>query len=569
MSCELARNEEVLRIAATAFQTHEAIMITDADANIIRVNEAFIKVTGFTEAEVLGKNPRLLNSGKHNTIFYKNMWNAIKTVGNWSGEIWNRRKNGEIFIEWQTISTVRDAKGCITHYVSFFSDITDFKNSKQTVEKLAFYDPLTNLPNRRLLYERLSDELTTVKKYQHIGALLFIDLDRFKNINDSLGHSVGDILLVEVAQRLQAILDKDATAVRLGGDEFIVLIASQEQTANELIDHAESVAENIIAEICLPYVIAEHDLYISPSIGITLYTSDDNNVDIILKRADTAMYHAKDAGRNTYRFYQGSMQEQADARLIIEKNLRKAIEKNELTMYYQPQSSFTGEIVGAEALIRWNQTEQGMISPAEFIPVAEETGLIIEIGCWVINAVCLQIHSWDLQGIVVQHIAVNISPKQFHQADFVSMVIKIIEDYDISPCRILLEITEGVFLKNIDEAIRKMNTLREYGFNFSIDDFGTGYSSLSYLKRLPFDQLKIDQSFTNDMMTNPQGAAIVQAIIVMAESLGLNLIAEGVETNKQLNSLSDYGCHFFQGYYFSKPLPPEQFTEYFFNKTGL
>jgi diguanylate cyclase (GGDEF)-like protein/PAS domain S-box-containing protein len=569
MSCELARNEEVLRIAATAFQTHEAIMITDADANIIRVNEAFVKVTGFTEAEVLGKNPRLLNSGKQNTIFYKNMWNAIKTVGNWSGEIWNRRKNGEIFSEWQTISTVRDAKGSITHYVSFFSDITDFKNSKQTVEKLAFYDPLTDLPNRRLLYERLSDELMVAKKYQHIGALLFIDLDRFKNINDSLGHSVGDHLLIKVAQRLQAILDKDSTAIRLGGDEFIVLIASQQQSANELINHAESIAENIIAEICLPYVIAEHDLYISPSIGITLYTRDDDNVDLILRRADTAMYHAKDAGRNTYRFYQSSMQEQADARLIMEKNLRKAIEKNELSMYYQPQSSFTGEIVGAEALIRWNQTEQGMISPADFIPVAEETGLIIDIGCWVINAVCLQIHSWDLQGVVVQHIAVNISPKQFHQADFVSVVIKIIEDYDINPCRILLEITEGVFLKNIDEAIRKMNTLREYGFNFSIDDFGTGYSSLSYLKRLPFDQLKIDQSFTNDMMTNPQGAAIVQAIIVMAESLGLNLIAEGVETNKQLNSLSDYGCHFFQGYYFSKPLPPEQFIEYFFNKTGI
>jgi diguanylate cyclase (GGDEF)-like protein/PAS domain S-box-containing protein len=569
LSTQLLKNEEGLRIAATAFQTHEAIMITDTNADIIRVNEAFVRITGFSEAEVLGKNPRLLRSGKHDTLFYKNMWDSILTTGNWSGEIWNRRKNGEIFPEWQTISVVKNSTDTVTHYVSFFSDITDFNNSKQEIEKLAFYDPLTNLPNRRLLYDRLTHDLAIAKQYQYMGILLFIDLDRFKNINDALGHSVGDCLLIEVAQRLQTLLDKEATSIRLGGDEFIILIAAQNKTANELTNQAQAIAERIINEIALPYFIADHDLYISPSIGITLYSQDDDSVDPILKRADTAMYHAKDCGRNTYRFYQQRMQEQADAQLIMEKNLRKAIEKQEFSMHYQPQSSFTGEIIGAEALIRWYQPEQGMISPAQFIPVAEETGMIIEIGSWILHTVCQQINEWALQDIVVPHIAVNISPKQFHQADFVSVVIKTIEDHNIKPSQILLEITEGVFLKNIEEAINKMQTLREYGFSFSIDDFGTGYSSLSYLKRLPFDQLKIDQSFTNDLMNNTQGAAIVQAIIVMATGLSLNLIAEGVETNKQLNCLSDYGCLFFQGYYFSKPLTPDQFIAYFLNKTSV
>ncbi len=563
MSIALLQNEESLRIAATAFQTHEAIMITNTNADIIRVNEAFVSATGFTETEVLGKNPRLLSSGKHNKAFYENLWRSITTTGNWSGEIWNRRKNGELFPEWQTISAVKDTKGIITHYVSFFSDISDFKNTEQEVEKLAYYDPLTNLPNRRLLYERLEHELNIAKTYQRVGALLFIDLDRFKNINDSLGHSVGDCLLVKVAQRLQTILDNSATAIRLGGDEFIILIAAQDESANDLINRAQVIAENAVVQIGLPYLIAEHDLYISPSIGITLYYDNDDNVDLILKRADTAMYHAKDAGRNTYRFYQQPMQEQVDVRLMLEKNLRKAIEKNELSVYYQPQSSFTGEIIGAEALIRWNHAEQGMISPAIFIPVAEEMGLILEIGSWVIETVCQQINEWDACNLIVPHIAINISPKQFRQADFASLIIKAIENYHIKPERILLEITEGVFLKNLDEAIGKMDILREYGFSFSIDDFGTGYSSLSYLKRLPFDQLKIDQSFTNGLASDVKSAAIVQAIIVMADGLGLNLIAEGIETNRQLNCLFDQGCHFFQGYYFSKALSATEFIEYF------
>jgi diguanylate cyclase (GGDEF)-like protein/PAS domain S-box-containing protein len=566
MSKELLENEERLRIAAIAFQTHEAIMITNEHVNIIRVNDAFVRTTGFTEADVLGKNPRVLSSGKHDTIFYKNIWNSIKSTGRWSGEVWNRRKNGDIYPEWKTISAIKNDKGVITHYMACFSDITEFKTNKQEIEKLAFYDPLTNLPNRRLLYSRLNDELAIAQQHEYIGALLFIDLDRFKNINDSLGHSVGDSLLIDVAQRLQSLLDNDATAIRLGGDEFIVLIAAQEQSVSVLIKHVQQIAENIVAKISQSYLIAEHDLYISPSIGITLYTGDDDSIDLILKRGDTAMYHAKDAGRNTYCFYQHHMQDAADVRLILEKTLRRAIEKNELSVHYQPQSSLTGEIIGAEALIRWNYAAQVMIAPVDFIPIAEETGLITEIGYWTIETVCQQIKAWELQGVVVPHIAINISPKQFHQADFVSMVVKSTKKYQIQPSQILLEITESVFLKNIEEAISKMNVLIDHGFSFSIDDFGTGYSSLSYLTRLPFAQLKIDQSFTNELMENPQGAAIVQAIIVMAKGLELNLIAEGVETNQQLNRLSEYGCHFFQGYYFSRPLSAEQFADYFLTK---
>lgn len=566
MSNELLKHEESLRIAATAFQTHEAIMITDAKANIVRVNDAFTQITGFSEHDVLGKNPRLLSSGKHGTHFYQTIWQSIVDTGNWSGEIWNRRKNGDLFPEWQTISAVRDNQGIITHYVSFFSDITDFKNSKKQVEELAYYDSLTNLPNRRLLYTHLAQELNNAKNNQRIGALLFMDLDRFKNINDSLGHSVGDALLIEVAERLKSSVNEHTTAIRLGGDEFIVLLAAQNDTLPHLEEHICQLADNIINQINQPYLIAEHELYISTSIGITLYTDDDDSVDLILKRADTAMYYAKDAGRNTYRFYQQRMQEIADARLNLEKNLRKALERNEFSIEYQPQSSFTGKIIGAEALIRWQQAEQGDISPNVFIPIAEETGLIIDIGNWVIKTVCQQINQWDKENITVAHVSINISPKQFHRADFVSSILQMVKQYDIKPDRLLLEITEGVFLENIEDALIKMNALREQGFSFSIDDFGTGYSSLSYLSRLPFDQLKIDQSFVNNLMNNHHNIAIVQAIIVMADGLKLNLIAEGVETNKQLNFLSEYGCHYFQGYYFSRPLTVEKFKQYYLQK---
>ncbi len=561
----LRKNEEDLKVSAIAFQTHEAILVTDANTKIIRVNQAFTLITGYTEAEVLGKTPKILSSGKHDTIFYSHFWESINSKGKWSGEIWNRHKNGRIFAEWQTVSAVYDDNGNVTQYISFFSDITKYKLAEKKIEKLAFYDALTDLPNRRMLHERLDHELKVAARYLRAGAIFFLDLDRFKHINDSLGHSVGDLLLIETAKRLRALLRDSDTAVRLGGDEFIILVSAQDGIHTDLLEQSNIIAEKIINEINKPFLINEHELFISTSIGITLYTGIDETVEELLKRADTAMYQAKEAGRNTFRFYQQDMQEAADARLHIEKKLRTAVANNEFSVQYQPQVSESNEILGAEALIRWQDVDKNWISPVDFIPVAEETGLIIPIGQWVIQTVCEQITSWEQQGILIPHIAINISAKQFHQNDFVANLILMVDEKNICPSQIVLEITEGVFLGNLEEAIDKMNILKQHGFSFSIDDFGTGYSSLTYLKRLPFDQLKIDQSFVRGLIDNKTDAAIVKAIVVMAKSMNLSLIAEGVETDKHLAYLSGFGCHYYQGYYFSRPLTAEKLAEYIKN----
>ena len=558
----LQKNEEDLKIAAIAFQTHEAILVTDVDKKIIRINKAFTRIMGYSESDILGKTPEVFASERQDEFFYKNFWNTINNEGKWSGEIWNRRKNGEIFPEWQTVSAVKDEQDKITHYISFFSDITEYKLAEKEIEKLAFYDPLTKLPNRRLLHERLEHELNIAKRYQRAGILFFLDLDHFKHINDSLGHSMGDQLLIKTAKRLQSLLRESDTAVRLGGDEFVILVSAQDGIHSDLLEQSSIIAEKIINIINSPYLIGEHEFFVSASIGITLFTGNDETVDILLKRADTAMYQAKDAGRNTFRFYQQSMQEATDSRLLIEKNLRAAISKNEISLHYQPQLSDDNKLIGAEALIRWKHSELGMIPPVEFIPIAEETGLIIPIGQWVVEMVCKQINRWDKQKIHIPRVAINISAKQFHQADFVSMLVHTVFEHQIKPGRVMLEITEGVFLDNLEEAIDKMNALKQNGFTFSIDDFGTGYSSLTYLKRLPFDQLKIDQSFVLGLVNQSTDVAIVKAIIAMAQSMNLNLIAEGVETAEHLKYLYEFGCHDYQGYYFSKPLPAEQLGEY-------
>lgn len=562
MAIALQDNDENLKIAAIAFQTHEGIMITDKNSGIVRVNEAFTRITGYEEEEVIGKTPNLLKSKKHDAQFYKNIWDSVIADGKWNGEIWNQRKNGKVYPEWQTITAVKDETGVTTHYISTFSDITKLKQAEKEIENLVFYDPLTELPNRRLLQERLEHELKIARRYQRAGIVFFLDLDQFKHINDSLGHSVGDKLLVETADRLKSLLRDTDTAVRLGGDEFVILANAQDGIHSDIIEQSRVIAEKILNTINMAYLIDSHELFISASIGITLYTGLDETVEILLKRADTAMYQAKDAGRNTYRFYQHSMQKTADKRLKMERSLRMAIEKDELSLHYQPQFSSKNEIIAAEALIRWNNPDLGMISPAEFIPLAEETGLIIPIGKWVIETVCEQIVQWEKLDIHIPHVAINISAKQFHQADFVSILIQTLFEKEIDPERVMLEITESVFLGSFDDVKDKMNVLKKSGFSFSIDDFGTGYSSLTYLKRLPFDQLKIDQTFIRGLINHPGDEAIVKAIIVMAKGMKLSLIAEGVETGRHLTHLSRHGCHIYQGYYFSQPLSASMFCEY-------
>lgn len=558
----LQTNEEDLKIAAIAFQTHEAIMVTDEKAQIVRVNKAFSRITGYTEAEIIGKNPRILKSGRHEKSFYINTWNTIINEGKWSGEVWNRRKNGQVFPEWQTITTVKDEQGETTHYVSFFSDITEFKLAEKEIEKLAFYDALTDLPNRRLLHERLEHQLNIAKRYQRTGILFFLDLDRFKHINDSLGHSVGDQILIETGRRLQSLLRETDTAVRLGGDEFIILISAQDGTHTDLLEQSNIIADKILNEINKPFLINDYELFISTSIGITLFTGINETVDTLIKRTDAAMYQAKESGRNTFRFYQKSMQETADNRLKVERNLRVALDNNEFILHYQPQLSIDNKIIGVEALIRWQSPDQGEVLPAEFITIAEETSLIKPIGQWVIKTVCEQIRQWDKQGLHIPHVAINISAKQFHQADFASMLVHTAFEHKIRAKRLMLEITESVFLGNFEDVKDKMNAIKRSGFSFSIDDFGTGYASLTYLKRLPFDQLKIDQSFIHGMAHNTADSAIVNTIVVLAKSMNLELIAEGVETDQHLALLSGFGCHNYQGFYFSKAISAEQLSEY-------
>jgi diguanylate cyclase (GGDEF)-like protein/PAS domain S-box-containing protein len=562
MALKLQSNEQNLKIAAISFQTHEGIMVTDKNAKIIRVNEAFSRITGYEETEVTGKSPNLLKSEKHDGQFYKNIWDSVLADGKWSGEVWNKRKNGKTYPQRQTITAVKGENKETTHYISSFSDITELKQAEKEIETLVFYDPLTELPNRRLLQERLAHELKIARRYHRAGILFFLDLDRFKTINDSLGHSIGDKLLIETADRLKLLLRDTDTAVRIGGDEFVILANAQEGIHSDIIKQSRVIAEKVLKAINTPYLIDSHELFISASIGITLYTGLDETVDILLKRADTAMYQAKDAGKNTYRFYQQSMQKVADTRLKIEKCLRGAMANKELSLHYQPQFSKENKIIAAEALIRWDNKELGSVPPEEFIPLAEETGLIIPMGAWVIDEVCKQINLWEEQNINVPCIALNISGKQFHQADFVSILSQTLYANGVLPERIILEINETVFLDCLDEVKDKMEVLKKNGFRFAIDDFGTGYSSLTYLKQLPFDQLKIDHTLICGLTKRPQDEGAVKAIIVMARGLGLKLIAEGVETGRHLAQLSRYGCHLYQGYYFSKPLPAEKFSEY-------
>jgi len=557
------QKEEELQLTATAFETHTAILITGVDGTILRVNPAFTQITGYTAEEAIGNNPKMLQSGHHDEAFYVKFWESVKTTGRWEGEIWNKRKNGEIYPEWQTITAVKNNSGETTHYVATFQDITERKQTQALIEHHAFYDALTNLPNRRMMLDRLNQELSASRRHQVYGALLFLDLDHFKTLNDSMGHAVGDSLLQQMAKRLSNNVRAEDTVSRLGGDEFVVLLSnlgSKERSATAM---ANSIAKKIHAAISRPYQLEGHAFSFTSSIGITLFPFASDSADDVLKHADAAMYRAKGKGRNAICFYQSNMQVEADQRLQLEKELRAAINNDELVLYYQPQFNNQNALVGAEALLRWAHPKRGIVEPKDFIALAEETNLIQQMGVWVMKTAVEQYVEWRDSGLFVgrEYIAINVSPRQFQQDDFVSEVADVLKSHDISPSSLKLELTESMLLGDLHDVVEKMNQLKELGVSFSMDDFGTGFSSLAYLKRLPFDQIKIDKAFIRDVVRDINDAAIVETIIAMAEHLRLDVIAEGVETREEFEFLQRKGCVNYQGFYFSTPLQASSFEQ--------
>jgi diguanylate cyclase (GGDEF)-like protein/PAS domain S-box-containing protein len=556
------KTEESLRIAATAFESQEGMMVTDADSNILRVNQAFSVITGYSADEVVGKHPRLLCSGRYHPDFYKSMWKSISKTGSWKGEIWNRRKNGEIYPQHLSIIAVKDVDGKSSNYVATMVDLTHSKAAAEKIEQLAFYDPLTHLPNRRLLLDRLKQALASSVRSGRQGAILFLDLDHFKNLNDTLGHDVGDQLLQQVAQRLSSCIREDDTVARMGGDEFVVVLEDLSEHDLDAAEHAETVANKILSRLNLPYELGLHVHRNTPSIGITLFSDPKHGIEERLKQAEIAMYQAKRAGRNIIRFFDPGMQESINSRTAMENAMREALESQQFQLYYQIQVDSAGQALGAEALIRWIHPERGMVSPAQFIPLAEETGLILPIGDWVLDTACAQLKAWQTQQETrTLALSVNVSAKQFHQPHFVTQVQEAVQRHGIDPNYLKLELTEGALLENVNGIIATMSALRQIGIQFSLDDFGTGYSSLQYLKQLPLDQLKIDQSFVRDIVGDSSDQAIVQTIIAMAQSLELAVIAEGVETEEQKLLLLTKGCRHFQGYLFGKPVPITVFNQ--------
>jgi len=704
--------EEALRLAATAFETHEGIIVTDKHARILRVNQAFCQITGYHAADVLGRPPRLLRSEQQNAGFYRHIWRTLRKQGRWQGEIWNRRRNGEVFPQWLSVTAVCDTQGAVTHYVGTFLDLSELKQQQQIiartaleeqalgallrlalqpltlqaflqaaldalfqaipwlhalpwggvciatteqahlrclarhgtaappdccaglpaehwppadpaapglyradetgyhyvlirsdsiplgalvldlppgrqlaehqinflqraadvlsmgvarrfaearVEHLAYYDTLTGLPNRRLLSERLQQVQAQCRNTY--GAVLLLDLDRFKIINDALGHPLGDRLIKQVAERLVERAPTDACVARFGGDAFAVLLADLGERRQAARGKARNLAETLRRTLAKPYDSDGHDYHLSASTGLLLFDARDIPADIF-KHADTALHRAKACGRNSIQSYLPSMQAAADARLTLEKQLRYALPRDELQLFFQPQVNNARRIVGAEALLRWRHPQRGLVGPSEFIPLAEETGLIVAIGHWVLEAACRQFSAWSAQhpDRRLNYMAVNISPRQFRQPDFTVHIERVLAQTGVTPPDLVLELTEGVVIDDIAEATAKMQTLQKLGTRLSIDDFGMGYSSLSYLKRLPLDILKIDRSFVRDVAEDADNGAIVDTIIAIATRLGLQVVAEGVETAVELDVLQHKGCHFYQGYYFSRPLPAEAFA---------
>jgi diguanylate cyclase (GGDEF)-like protein/PAS domain S-box-containing protein len=548
-----------LRIAAIAFESNEPMVITDANNIILQVNQAFTKSTGYTKEEAVGRKINLLKSGRHGEAFYKAMWETIERTGTWQGEIWDRRKNGEIYPKWLIISVVKGDDGTVTHYVGTHIDITERKAAEEQIKQLAFYDPLTQLPNRRLLQERLKHGIDVERRDGKQLALLMLDLDRFKSVNDSMGHLAGDELLQQVAERITNRLREVDMVARLGGDEFIVLL---EDIAHP--EDAARVAEDIIADLSKPFCMDQgEDIQISASIGISLYPQHGGSPQLLMDHADAALYQAKDAGRGCFAYFSEDLTIAARERIALELRLRKAIEQQDLRVFYQPQVDIaSGRIVGAEALVRWADPVDGLIPPIRFIPIAEETGLILAIGEWVLRETCRQGRQWLDAGLPPLNLAVNVSPHQFRRSDICSLVATVLSETGFPAHQLELEITESGLMENQGNATEILNSLRAQGIRLAIDDFGTGYSSLAYLKHFPLDLLKIDKSFIDDIPHLEDDMEIASSIIAMGHILGFKVLAEGVETPEQLAFLQEKGCDMYQGYIQSRPMPAEEFAEF-------
>jgi diguanylate cyclase (GGDEF)-like protein/PAS domain S-box-containing protein len=547
---------EARRLASAIQHGADAMMVTSLDGTIEYVNPAFERVTGWSREEITGKQPSVLNSGTHPKELFAEMWTTLKRGEVFRCTLINKRRDGSTFHEEKTITPLRDGKGVITHYIASGKDVSDRVKAQEKLEYLAHHDVLTGLPNRALLADRIEQALSRARRDNSAMAVMFLDLDGFKAINDTAGHQVGDRLLAEIANRLRAAVRENDTVARLGGDEFAIILEGTKSMSS-----VGGIARKLLYSLAAPVHVDGADLYVTTSIGVSRFPRDGEDVHTLLRKADSAMYRAKEAGKNTFRFYSQLEGDEDAQRLELEQQLRRAIERREFALFFQPQMSIdTGTVVGCEALIRWNHPTQGLVMPGVFVPVLEESGLIVEAGDWVLREACRQARSWRLAGLPSLRIAVNVSARQFSKRDLVGDVARILDETGTEPHRLHIEITEGTIAAKFERSVEIMKKLNALGVKIAVDDFGVGYSSLNYLKRLPIHSLKIDRSFIHEVTTDQNDAAIARTIIALAHNLGLDVIAEGVETLEQMFFLSRQGCNEVQGYLVGQPMPPDQFA---------